>query len=58
MVGQVDRCLTYAAGSGERVYQAMKPPTTTKECDVIYRPIRRELKGKKVSYVVAGIICR
>jgi len=43
---------------GERVYQAMKLPDTTKECDVIYRPEKKGAKGKKANYVLADIVCK
>jgi hypothetical protein len=43
---------------GERFYQALKLPTATKECDVVYSPVRKAAKGGKATYGISDIICR
>lgn len=42
---------------GERIYQAMKLPSTTKQCEVIRRPEKKKAKGKE-NFVVADVVCR
>lgn len=43
---------------GEGLYQALKLPTATKECDVVRRPDRKADKGRKTTYGISDIICR
>jgi hypothetical protein len=43
---------------GERVYQELKLPAATKECDVVYRPDQKAANGRKANYAVADVICR
>lgn len=43
---------------GGRFYQAVKLPSATTECDVVYSPDRKATKGRKVNYRVTDVICR
>lgn len=43
---------------GEHFYQALKLPAATKECDVVYSPVRKAAKGRKAIYGISDIICR
>jgi len=52
--------ICYYEGSyhGEGLYQALKLPTATKECDVVRRPGRKATKGGKTTYGISDIVCR
>jgi hypothetical protein len=43
---------------GEGLYQALKLPTATKECDVVRSPDLKAAKGRKTPYGISDIICR
>jgi hypothetical protein len=43
---------------GEGLYQALKLPTATKECDVVHSPDWKAAKGGKATYGISDIICR
>jgi hypothetical protein len=52
--------ICYYEGSyhGEGLYQALKLPAATKECDVVRSPDRKAAKGRKATYSISDIICR
>lgn len=52
--------ICYYEGSyhGEGLYQALKLPAATKECDVVLRPDRKAAKGSKATSGISDIICR
>ena len=52
--------ICYYDGSyhGEGLYQALKLPAATKECDVVRSPDRKAVKGRKATYSISDIICR
>lgn len=52
--------ICYYEGSyhGEGLYQALKLPTATKECDVVRNPDPKPAKGRKATSTISDIICR
>lgn len=43
---------------GEGLYQALKLPTATKECEVVRSPDRKGARGRNATYSISDIICR
>lgn len=43
---------------GDGLYQALKLPSATKECDVVRSPDREAAKGGKATYGISDIVCR